>query len=84
MAGADKNRTDLAGKIAKHADLSVNAVLRVFYALLDHGIDVLEAKLAISTPTPTPTPTTETQSPNESKVKRSSKGVSVDQKVDGG
>jgi hypothetical protein len=82
MAGADKNRTDLAGKIAKHADLSVNAVLRVFYALLDHGIDVLEAKLAISTPTPTPT--TETQSPNESKVKRSSKGVSVDQKVDGG
>lgn len=36
----DKARTELAEKVAKHADLSVNAVLRVFYALSDLGVDV--------------------------------------------
>jgi len=37
---SDKSRADLAEKISKHSDLSVNAVLRTFYSLEEHGIDV--------------------------------------------
>lgn len=52
MALKDKSRTDLAEKIAKHSDLSVNAVLRVFYSLLEHGIDVLSIEAISLEPAP--------------------------------
>jgi len=32
-----KDTAELAEKVAKHADLSVNVVLRVFYALKEYG-----------------------------------------------
>lgn len=38
----DKSRMDFAEQIAKHADLSVNVVLRTFSALQDCGVDVMD------------------------------------------
>lgn len=47
----DRKQAELAEKVAKHADLSVNVVLRVFYALKEHGYAVV---LSSSDTVPTP------------------------------
>lgn len=50
----DKERTGFAEEIAKHSDLSVNAVLRVFFSLNEHGVDVMSADFKRVSPAKTP------------------------------
>lgn len=47
-----RTQTDLAEAVGKHADLSVNVVLRVFYALkeISHDVDVAPLLLAQTEP----------------------------------